>query len=306
MNPVDLSFRHLEAFVTVARLNSFTGAAKVLHLSQSALTKQVRHLEETWGVRLFDRNTRTVALTRIGKELDPVIAQLMREFEGVVFKTRELAVNARGILRVAALPSLCSTILPTALAQFRALHPGVSIVLRDVVAERVMSMVKAEEVDLGVGSAPGGASEIRFAPLLSDRMVVAFPPEHALQRSKSVKLGQLRRYPLILMSTDSSVRKLVDAAFASVGHLVRPAYEATYMSTAAGMVKAGLGVTIMPSSAIQIGELADLMTRPISHPVITRELGILSKFSRALSPASELFIRIINAVVSSASKVGAR
>src|SRR4051794_5869396 len=122
MNPMDLNFRHLEAFVTVARLNSFTRAAKVLHLSQPALTKQVRHLEETWGVRLFDRNTRSVALTHIGKELNPVVAQLMREFEGVVFNTRELAVNARGIIRVAALPSLCSTILPTALARYRALH----------------------------------------------------------------------------------------------------------------------------------------------------------------------------------------
>src|SRR4051794_33070645 len=132
MNKFDLNFRHLQAFVTVARLNSFTRAAKLLHVSQPALTKQVRQLEKTLAIRLFDRDTRTVALTSIGSELLPVVAQLLREIEGVVFNSQELAAKSRGILRVAALPSLCSTILPIALARFHTLHPGVSVVLRDV------------------------------------------------------------------------------------------------------------------------------------------------------------------------------
>jgi len=300
MNKFDLNFRHLQAFVTVARLNSFTRAAKLLHVSQPALTKQVRQLEKTLGIRLFDRDTRTVALTHIGTELHPVVAQLLREIEGVVFNSQELAAKGRGIIRVAALPSLCSTILTIALARFRAQHPGVSVVLRDVVAQRVVSMVKAEEVDFGVGSAPAGDPDIRFTALLSDQMVVAFPAKHPLRQCKSVKLNQLVRVPLVLMTADSSVRKLVDAAFASTGQLIMPAYEATYMSTAAGMVKAGLGVTILPSSAIQMGELAGLVTRPISRPAITRELGVIEKTARSLSPAAEGFLRTIKAAVSDA------
>ncbi len=298
MNKFDLNFRHLQAFVTVARLNSFTRAAKLLHVSQPALTKQIRQLEKTLGIRLFDRDTRTVALTHMGTELNPVVAQLLREIEGVVFNTQELAAKGRGILRVAALPSLCSTILPTALARFRAQHPGVSVVLRDVVAQRVISMVKAEEVDFGVGSAPSPDPDVRFTPLLSDQMVVAFPAKHSLGQCKVVKLKQLVRVPLVLMTADSSVRKLVDAAFASIGQLIMPAYEATYMSTAAGMVKAGLGVTILPSSAIQMGELAGLVTRPISRPAITRELGVIEKPARSLSPAADGFLRTIKAAVS--------
>ena len=188
MNNFDLNFRHLQAFVTVARLNSFTRAAKLLHLSQPALTKQVRQLEERLGIRLFDRDTRTVALTHIGTELNPVVAQLLREIEGVVFNTRNLPAKSRGILRVAALPSLCSTILPCAIARFRELHPGVSVVLRDVVAQRVVSMVKAEEVDFGVGSLSGGDPDVRFTALLSDQMVVAFPAGHPLRQCTAVKL----------------------------------------------------------------------------------------------------------------------
>jgi DNA-binding transcriptional LysR family regulator len=293
MNALDLNLRHLQAFVTVARLSSFTRAAKILHLSQPALTKQVRQLERVLGIRLFDRDTRTVTLTRIGAELNPVIADLLRDIEGVVFNSRELARKGRGIIRVAALPSLCSTILPRAIARFREHYSGVSVVLRDAVAQRVVGMVKAEEVDFGVGSAPAGDADIRFTALLSDRMVVALPLRHPLRKCKSVKLNQLARVPLVLMTADSSVRKLVDGAFASIGQLVTPAYEAAYMSTAAGMVKAGLGATILPSSAIQMGELAGLATRPISHPAITRELGVLEKSARSLSPAAESFLRIL-------------
>jgi DNA-binding transcriptional LysR family regulator len=296
MNGFDLNFRHFQAFVTVARLNSFTRAAQVLHLSQPALTKQVRQLEETLGIRLFDRDTRTVELSRVGREISPVVSQLLREIEAVVFQTREWAAKSRGIVRVAALPSLCSTLLPLAIARFRQLHPGVFVLLHDVLAQRLVNMVMAEEVDFGVGSPASAEPGIRFSVLLSDRMVVACAAGHPLQQYKSVKLSQLVRLPLVLMAADSSVRKLVDSAFASIAQLVKPAYEATYMSTAAGMVKAGLGVAILPSSAIQMGELAGLVTRPISHPAITRDLGILDKSGRFLSPAAQAFLGALNAV----------
>jgi DNA-binding transcriptional LysR family regulator len=112
MNHFDLNLRQLQTFVTVARLGSFTRAARLLHLSQPALTKQVRQLEETLGVRLFDRATRTIELTRIGKELAPVVTQLLQEIEAVVVNTKELAAQSRGVIWVASLPSISSTILP--------------------------------------------------------------------------------------------------------------------------------------------------------------------------------------------------
>jgi LysR family transcriptional regulator, carnitine catabolism transcriptional activator len=295
MNGLDLNFRHLQAFITVARLNSFTRAAKVLNLSQPALTKQVGQLEETLGIRPFDRDTRTVVLTQIGKEISPVISQLLREVEGVLFDAREVAAKNRGIVRVAALPSLCSTILPSAVARFREIHPGISVALRDVVAERVLSLVRAEEVDFGVGTLLGRDTDVRFSNLLTDRMVAGLPVGHPLEQRKTVTLRQLARYPLVLMATGSSVRTLLDEAFASIGQLIKPAYEATYMSTTAAMVQAGLGVTILPSTAVK--ELAGLVTRPISQPAITRELGILDKAGRSLSPAAESFLRTIKTVV---------
>jgi|ERR1043166_1292557 DNA-binding transcriptional LysR family regulator len=294
MNVIDMNLRHLQAFVTVARFNSFTRAAALLHLSQPALTKQVRQLEGVLGVRLLDRNTRKVELTRIGKELNPVINQVLAGMEGIVVNTRELAAKSRGVVRVAALPSICSTILPGAIARFRAAHPGISVILHDVVAQRLVALVRTGEVDFGIGSLTERETDLRFSILLTDRMVVVFLRGHALEKFKTVTLKDLAGQPLVLMAGESSVRKLVDSAFASIGKFIIPAFEATYMSTAAGLVKAGLALAILPSSAIAMGELTGLLTRPISRPVIRREIGVIEKTGRSLSPAAEAFLKTMD------------
>ncbi|MGH9765787.1 MAG: LysR substrate-binding domain-containing protein, partial [Blastocatellia bacterium] len=275
----------------------------LLHLSQPALTKQVRQLEETLGVRLLDRNTRTVGVTRIGKELAPVVDQLLREIDAVVANTKELAEKSRGVARVAALPSISSTILPKVVAQFKKLYPGVSIILKDVLAQRLIAMVKAEEVDFGIGSLNESDSEVRFDILLTDRIVVVFRPGFPLERKRRIELAALLGFPLILTDKESSVRKLVDSAFESIGKIAIPAFEATYMSTAAGMVKAGLGVALLPSSACETGELTGLVARPVRHPALTRKIGVIQKSGRSLSPAAEVFLKSLESACKKSSAV---
>ncbi|HEU4389872.1 MAG TPA: LysR family transcriptional regulator, partial [Blastocatellia bacterium] len=291
MNYIDLNLRQLQTFVTVARVGSFTRAAHLLHLSQPALTKQIRQLEETLSVRLFDRNTRTVEVTRIGKELAPVVEQLMREIDAVVVNTKKLAERSRGAVRVAALPSICSTVLPEAIARFKKSYPGISVILKDILAEHLVAMVKSQEVDFGIGSLNAADSEVQFTLLLKDRIVVVFPPGFELERKQVVELKDLAGLPLILMDKESSVRRLVDRAFESIGRFATPAFEATFMSTAAGMVKAGLGVALLPSSSFETGQLTGLRSRPIKHPALTREIGVIQKAGRSLSPAAETFLK---------------
>jgi DNA-binding transcriptional LysR family regulator len=302
MNYNDLSLRQFQAFVTVARLRSFTRAAHLLHLSQPALTKQVRQLEETLRVRLFDRNTRTVELTRIGNELAPAVGQLLREIDALLQNTSELAEKSRGVIRIAALPSISSTILPRAVARFRRLYPGISVTLKDILAEHLVTMVKQEDVDFGVGCLNGPDPDVSFALLLTDRIVVVFPPGLQLERRRVVELRDLRGLPLILMDKDSSVRRLVDRAFEAIGEFATPAFEAIYMSTAAGMVRAGLGVALLPSSAFETGDLTGLRSRPIKHPALTREIGVIQKPGRSLSPAADSFLKTLKAICKESSR----
>src|SRR3954452_21620672 len=196
---MDLSLRQIRAFVSVAHLKSFTRAASVLHLSQPALTVQIRRLEDALAVRLLDRNTRTVELTRVGRELAPVFQRLLRELDTVVIDTRDLAAKRYGVVRIAALPSVAAGLLPDVLAAFREANPRVTFVLKDVITKRVLSLVRSEEVDLGVLGGDLAEPDIEIVCAAQDRMHVVFPAEHPVGTVPEVTLDVLASRPLILM-----------------------------------------------------------------------------------------------------------
>jgi DNA-binding transcriptional LysR family regulator len=139
MNP---SLKQMRSFIAVARTASFTRAAAQIHVSQPALTVQIRQLEAALNVKLLDRNTRSVHLTRVGRELVTIFERLLHELDAVVLGARELASKRHGIVRIACLPSLAATRLPDAIVAFRAKHPRVQFIVRDGVGGKVGALVR--------------------------------------------------------------------------------------------------------------------------------------------------------------------
>jgi DNA-binding transcriptional LysR family regulator len=284
---MNMTLRQVRAFVVVARFSSFTRAADLLHLTQPALTVQIRQLEQALGVKLFDRSTRAVELTRTGRELLPVLERLLGEFDAVVVSTREMAAMRYGTVRMAALPSVAATVLPPLIARFKQRHPHIRITVRDSVGERINAMVREEIVDFGIGSDVEPDAELETIPLFEDEMRAVVPASHPLSKQTEVMLDRLIDEPLILMDTQSSVRSLVDRAFADRGHLAVPAYEVTYMSTAIGLVRAGLGIAILPSTAIELRLETELPSLSIREPILHRSITLVLKVGRSLPPAAE-------------------
>src|SRR3954471_3893598 len=287
---MDLSLRQIRAFVSAAHLQSFTRAASLLHLSQPALTVQIRRLEEALGVKLLDRNSRTVELTRVGRELAPVLQRLQRELDSVVIDTRDLAAKRHGVVRIAALPSVAAGLLPDAIAAFREANPRVNFVLKDVIASRVLSLVRTEEVDLGIMGGELVEPGIEVICTAQDRIHVVFPAEPPIGTVPEVTLDVLASHPLILMDPDTSVRAIVDGVFIAAGRLPIPACEATYMMTAVGMVRAGLGLAILPASAREVRAEPSSRSRPIDEPGFERPVLVIKKAGRTLPPMSESFL----------------
>ena len=285
---MNFSLRQLRAFAAIARGGSFTRAAAALHLSQPALTVQIRELEAALGLKLLDRNTRRVQVTAVGRELLPVFERVLGDIRAVAENARELAAGDRGLVQVAALPSVCARLLPDALARLRASHPRIAVRVHDTPARRILALVASEEVDLGIGAFGdlGAGFESRF--LMRDRMVAVLPSAHRLAARASVGLRELGREPLVFMDSQSSVRAIVEAALAGRGAKA-PAYEVTYMSTAVGLVRAGLGIAILPSSAIEL-ELAGVTSRPIARAPMAREISVVRKGGRSLVPAARHFV----------------
>jgi LysR family carnitine catabolism transcriptional activator len=294
---MNFSLRQLRAFSVLARTGSFTRAAAELHLSQPALTVQVRELEAALGSKLFDRNTRRVQLTAIGRELLPVFERVLGDIRAVAENARELAAGDRGTVLVAALPSLCSRLIPAAIASLGRSHPGVTVRLQDTVALRILAAVRSEEADLGIGSFGVLGGEFEVTPLLEDRMVAVMPRRHPLAAKAAVTMREAAAHPLVLMDTQSSVRAVVESAMRGESASAAPAYEVTYMSTAVGFVQAGLGVAILPATALELGLAKGIVTRPIRGAAVRRPIVIARKAGRSLAPAARVFLEALRSAV---------
>ena len=290
---MDLNLREIRAFIAVAEAGSFTRAAVRLHLSQPALTVQIRRLEETVGARLFDRNSRNVALTPVGRELLPVLQKSLREMENVLLDARALSDGSVGTVRIACLPSFAASLLPDLVRDFRHEVPGAAFDIRDAVANDVNRLVRSEEVDLGL---TGGEPEDPSLEVLhagEDRLCIVCPLDHPLTQKRRITLEDLSAYPLVLTARGTSVRAVVDEAFEQAGVVPELTCEPMYMMTAVAMVRAGLGLTILPESAREILAEPSVAARVIDDARFVRPIALVKKRGRTLPPVTEAFVSTI-------------
>lgn len=287
------SIQHIRAFLAVAQTGSFAKAAAALNLSPSALTVQIQQLEDWLGVALLERSPRHVALTSAGQNNLLPMEKLLLDLDNIVNASRDLAALRRGVVTLAALPSLCAGALPPLLKQFREQFPGIEVRLRDVVARRIDTLVRDGEVDFGLGVRARTNHGLAFETVLEDRLCLFVPAGHRLARRRTIKPSELTTQPIILTGRDSSVRELVEQLFADANLTLMPGLEANYMSTVLALVRQGLGVSLLPESADD--DRAGLVKIPVDHPDVTRQLGLITRTGQALSPAAEQFIAMAKA-----------
>ncbi|MFL6532446.1 MAG: LysR family transcriptional regulator, partial [Pseudomonas sp.] len=151
---MNVSFRQLRAFILIAETSSFTRTAEQLHLSQPALSYSIRKLEESMGLQLLARNTRSVELTPAGEHFLPQARRMLRDMDDAVRDARDTLSLSRGTLRLAALPTAAASFLPVVIASFQREHPGVDVRLLDGRAGEIMGWVQRGEVDAGISSLP--------------------------------------------------------------------------------------------------------------------------------------------------------
>jgi DNA-binding transcriptional LysR family regulator len=284
-----VTFGQVRGFVTVASTGSFTQAAEVLHLSQPALTTRIRQLEEALDLRLFDRNTRSVQLSDAGRMLLPIFLRLVGDLEGAVLKARERSKRANSTIRLACLPSCAATLLPELISRFRARFPDASFVVEDAINSQIRTLVRDGQVDFGIGAFEGDELDLAFDELFVDNLQVVFPPGHPLERTPRVTVAEVTQYPLILINRGSSIRQAVEQAFAASGFSAAPACEVTYMSTAVALVQAGLGVAILPSTAVEVRS-PGIAARPVEDHSFVRRLVLVRRKSAAVRTVVQQFI----------------
>lgn len=283
----------------IAHSRSFSETGRAENVSQPALSRTIRLLEEQLGARLFDRNSRNVSLTSAGEAMLPMVERLIADFDHAFSELALTFSGARGRVVIGAIPSAAASLLPKAIASFLQNHPHVEIILRDYVSSVLYQEMQDRQIDLAI-TTPPDAPGFLFEPFTEDAMMLV-ARTGTFEESGEIDWSCFVETPFIAMAPRSSVRELTDSAMRKAGINVRPLFEATQLSTVRALIEAGLGVTALPESAITLIESPLITVRPLVNPLITVKIGISHLADRTLAPAAEAFRRHFLAGASTAS-----
>jgi LysR family transcriptional regulator, carnitine catabolism transcriptional activator len=287
---MDLSIRHLKAFLALAEKKSFTRAAEACFLSQPAFSMLIRSLEQGMGLRLFDRGTRHVELTAEGRAFELSAARLLAEFDGVLSEIKDLAALRKGRLTIAALPSLSARHLPPVIAEFGLAHPQLELVLHDVTADDCLDLVRRGRADIAL-TAAAESGEFDIEPAWPDSFFLVCPQDHALARRKRVQSADLLGHTFVQQDRSSSIRQQVDAVM--FPQRLKTVMEVSSMATAAGLVASGVGIAIVPAVAMFYFDRPNLVRIPLSDPAFTRHICIVRQKGRQDTLAAAAFLSLL-------------
>lgn len=283
----------LRAFVAVAELNSFRAAAESIHLSQPALSRRVEKLEAALGIRLFDRTTRSVSLTAVGRDFSKKARALLDELEDSLLSMREVASSQVGEVVIACIPSAVYYFLPQVLKEYHAQYPRIRVRILDDGANAVLESVTRGEADFGINIIGTQEPEIEFQSILSEAFVVACCSDHPLAVKRQVTWGELDQYDYMTVDKSSGNRLLLDNALATAKARPSWRYEARHISTLVGMVEAGLGIAVVPRLSMPMGKHPTLVSIPLVDPSVERTVGLIRRRGRELSPSARHLYQMI-------------
>jgi DNA-binding transcriptional LysR family regulator len=287
----------MRALVALAKTGSFTLAADHLNVTQSALSGQIKELEQMLGVRVVERTTRKTQLSELGRELYPLFDKMLQDLDRAMADIASRKALKQGSVRVAAPQMLSCTLLPEAIAAYHAQYPDVQVRLADSPVEQVSARVFSGEADFGIGPERDATAEIEAQPLFEMPFVVVYPPGHALDQRKRITWTDVSAFPFIALQGQFTERLLRDMHVSFRELSLSPHNEVTFMTTALAMVHARLGITVCLPYAEKMVQLYGLQMRPLEAPALTRRFFVYTRNARALSPAAESFVAFLQEFV---------
>ncbi len=289
---MNMSLRQLRAFVAVAQTGSFSRAARQLAMSQSALSQAVQQLEAEVGVRLLDRTTRSVQLSAMGSEFLPGIQRLLADLDHQVQDLQDLKEHRRGHVAVTCVPSVALRLLPAVLAQFQQAHPMVSVAVREAPRHQIITALRSGDAELGIANVPGDDPDLDSAFLLTDTFALVMRRDHPLAARETVTWAESAAAGVIAMAPGTGIRLEMERGLPTTSATL-PHHEAEHPATLLAMVEAGVGVAPLPSLAWPRPDHPELTFRPLTAPRVERQLFLIKRSGRDLSPAGRSLHRAI-------------
>ena len=290
---INIKYRPLKAFLLAVDTGSFTHAANHLGVTQPSFTALIQDLEEVLGLRLFERTTRSISLTSAGHDFYARVQRPIADLEEAYRSLADLAAVRRGNVALGALPSAALSLLPVATGTLRLAHPALKVRVVEAHNDELVTLLRTNQIEFAVAALAEPASDLAFTPLGEDCFCAVYPAGHPLGKARGMlHWRDVLRYDLILLSQGSNARQQFDRAVRD--EVGAPAtalrYDVTNMGTAAGMVRQGLGVSVLPRLALPELNLSGLRCTPLCDASARRYIGLLHRRDRSLSPAAQALV----------------
>lgn len=280
------NLKAVQIFVVVAEMSSFRKAAETLNRSQSAISTQIKLLEEQIGVALFHRTTRRVQLTPDGEQLLGHAQRAIASLELGLREIREAANIQVGRIAMGCIPSLASTVLPGILAEFQRKRSGIRLELRELNATQLLEAIARQEINFGLGPEVEQAGDFDFMPITEEIFYALLPKAYWLPGRQSITLLELTKLPVVLASSSAAFRLSLDRELAQRGFEFTNASEVIQVQTMLAFALAGMAVAIVPSIMVPSPLDDSLQALRITEPELKRTLCLITLKGNSLSPAA--------------------
>ena len=292
-----MDLRQLEIIRAIAETGSFTAAGEKLHVSQSAISRQILLLEDELGEPVFHRIGRRIRITPAGESLLQLSNRVFQDLDETVAAISDKQESLRGTMRLVGGMTVCLYVFPALLAEVRRVHPQLDLKITVGSAERSIAMLRAGAGDLGLLTLPIEATDLVAVPVLQEELLLVTYPTHPLARKRQVAPPDLNRESFILFETGSITRRIVEQFFMRERIEAEIVMETENVEIIKAMVRHGLGISIIPwQAAVADVRTKQLFATRIAGQAIFRETGWLyPKMSRLPRMVTEV-IKVFNAV----------
>lgn len=292
-----MDLRQLEIIRAIADTGSFTAAGDKLHVSQSAISRQIILLEEELGEPVFHRIGRRIRITQAGESLLQLSHRVFQDLQETVNSISDKRESLRGTMRLVGGMTVCLYVFPALLAEVRRIHPNLDLKITVGSGERSIAMLRAGAGDLGMITLPVDATDLVGVPVLEEELLLITYPAHPLARKKSIAAADLDKQAFVLFETGSITRRLVDSFFAREAIAPEIIMETENVEIIKAMVRNGLGISIIPWQAaaadVRSGDL--FCSRIVGHSLVRQTGWLYPKMSHLPRTVSEV-IRVFETV----------
>jgi len=285
--------RRLQVFFTVARLLSFTKAAESLHMTQPAVTFQIRQLEEYFNTRLFDRTHNKISLTEAGEQVFAYAERIIALYNEMDNQVRTLTGDVIGVLVVGASTTIAEYRIPALLGEFQQKFPDVKLRLRVSNTVGIVHMVENNEIDVGIVEAPVSNKNLVVTVCWYDQLMCICPPNHKLAKKEKIKINEIVDYPFIGREEGSGTREVIGEYLHEHGlnlSDLETTMEFGSPESVKSAVEAGLGLSIISQSTLHKELKLGTLKAVALDPPMTRPFSIVYQRQKFRLRAMEEFL----------------